>query len=118
MVGFYAGPEVMIWDRFALSDPLGARFEPMKTDRRKGHEKFIEDAWFDARLAGNPLSSDNSSIAAEFLDCPRIDDLLTGITAPLTSKVLWDSIRSSLPDTFLRFPSEPEEALDVCDAIS
>ena len=90
MPGFYAGPQVILVDIFALTDPLLARLPAIKDKWRIGHfERNIPDGYMEARVQHNPDVIKDPDLAQYYAQL-RI----------ITSGNLWDSERLK---TIIRF---------------
>lgn len=108
LVGYSAGLDVFIIDRFSLADPIGARLE-LGERARPGHEKYQPRPWLDAR-AGIP--SPDGLVAAAATRCGWLGRHLDGIRSPLTGELFFENLRAAVGDTFRRIPADPQEAFD------
>jgi len=92
-LGYEAGPNVYILDRFGLAEPLTARADVAPDEvwwRPAGHRTRLSPEWYAARFDApsvgiyEPIRPPALRVARRALSCPPLSDVLAGITEPLT----------------------------------
>jgi arabinofuranosyltransferase len=116
--------DVAVIDSLGLNDYIGGRMRLTRYGR-PGHEKAVPTAWFLARYpapqgyisamlasraSGKPPSMEALSSARRALESPPLVELRDAVTAPMTLGRFLNNIRVAWTLTFLRIPSDPEEA--------
>jgi arabinofuranosyltransferase len=116
--------DVVVVDSLGLNDYIGARMR-LTHYGRPGHEKNVPSAWFLARYPApqgyiSPMqssrvsarlpSTEALSAARRVLESPQLLELRDAVTAPVTLGRFMNNIRLAWKLTFLRIPSDPEEA--------
>ncbi|HZA03104.1 MAG TPA: hypothetical protein VE617_00935 [Propionibacteriaceae bacterium] len=118
IIGVLAGNEVLIADRFALADPVGARVAvDEQTGMRIGHAA-PPPVWRQARYAA-PQLGDRQSVrdARSALACGQLAELDAAIREPMSPGRFVRNLRLSASLTTLRIPAAPAEARrQLCDA--
>jgi len=136
-VASYAlGPNFEIVDVFGLADPFASHLISTPSHslfpRVPGHEKPMPSVWLAARVTGHganvgpedfpdvgdPLIPVTRGIefreqvawARAALRCPEIRGMLDAAEAPFTAGRYFESVVSSISNTRLRIPAEPERA--------
>lgn len=107
VTGYAAGPEVFIVDRLGLADPFASRLQ-LTTRGRPGHEKWLPNAWYQARFTP-PDSRDDPAVRAarEALTCGELATLHEALTASLSPTRFVVNLRRSRAFTRLQIPSDP-----------
>jgi arabinofuranosyltransferase len=117
ILGYQAGPDVVVVDLRGLADPLTARADVFQAWRyRAGHRKFLDRAWYHARygfLVDDVHDGVNvSSVAAarRALSCPPLSDLLDAVTGPLTPGRFVSNLWHSFSYAGVSVPEDPRDA--------
>lgn len=88
MVGYYAGPDVVLVDLMALTDPFLARLPPRRDElQRVGHlKRFVPPGYLRARETGDAAAIEDPQAAALYAA------VRAATSAPLASPKRWDAI--------------------------
>jgi len=89
--------------------PVAAHAE-MAVAGRSGHEKDLPPAWDVAeatQLTTGVLPQDEIAAARLALRCPRIQEMLDSVRAPLTAERFWDNLTGVFGRSALRYPAVP-----------
>jgi arabinofuranosyltransferase len=118
LAGAAAGEDVYVLDRLGLGDAYTAR-QRLETRRRPGHDKPLPMAWVWGRYgvmsAVPPDQATAARAARTAMACAPLRELDQAITQPLTARRFLDNLVAAPRLTMLRFPSEPQAAVDaVC----
>ena len=111
-LGRVAPLDARIHDVYGLVSPVAAHAE-MAVAGRSGHEKDLPPAWDVAEATqvttGTPDLVPQSEIAAAklALQCPRIQEMLGSVRAPLTAGRFWDNLTGAFGRSALRYPAVP-----------
>jgi arabinofuranosyltransferase len=121
VIGYAAGPDVHIVDYVSLGDPIGSRFR-VDERGRPGHEKLVDSAWAIARFSDpaqrppDVAADDKVAAAEEAIECGTLDDVIVGITEPMSLSRFFENVALAPRATSLRFAAEPEAAArELCD---
>jgi hypothetical protein len=124
-LGYEAGPEVFILDRFGLAEPLTARADVATEDawwRRAGHRTSLSSEWYAARfdvpgvLFHEELRPEATTAAREALACPPLSDLLEAVTEPMTPGRFLSNAWHSISFARVDVPPDPTQAAgEPCD---
>jgi arabinofuranosyltransferase len=113
IVGMVAGPDVYVFDRLGLADPLGSRLL-LHARYRPGHEKNIDRSWTWARFVADgapsfPRGPDPAAVTAagEALRCGPLRDLNDAVRAHLTPGRFLANVAGSLRWHRFRFDNDP-----------
>lgn len=111
-----AGEDVYVLDRLGLGDAYTAR-QRLETRTRPGHDKPLPMAWVWGRygvLSAVPADEvDRARAARSALACDPLSELDLAITRPLTPRRFLDNLAAAPRLTALRFPSDPQAAVDA-----
>jgi arabinofuranosyltransferase len=136
VAGYALGPDVNVMDIYGLADPFASHVisTPSLTSapRLPGHEKPLPSPWFAARITrdgadarpddfpnvGSPLIpatngrefQEQVAWARAALRCPQLRGLMAAAERPLTVGRFVDDFVSSLGNTRIRVPPDPEKA--------
>jgi arabinofuranosyltransferase len=132
ITGYALGPGYYMVDMLGLADPVESRMVATHTGL-PGHEKPMPTAWLMARVAGGPIDPDiplpqplpfvgllyespageldaDVAAASRALACPRLQELLEAVRAPLTAGRFLDNLRAAPRLTGIEIPADPQEA--------
>lgn len=106
---------VRVVDPVGLANPLAAHSTP-ELGGRIGHDKDLPVAWLVADEVRPPGPGPAAPIrhAREALACPRIQEMLDSVRAPLTPQRFWRNLVGAPERTALRFSRIPEVAAEQC----
>lgn len=117
---------ITIIDPLALNDHIGSRIE-LTTRGRPGHEKIVPAAWFVARypppqglVVLNQLNGEfykketqaRIEAAHRVLASPALRELTEAVSAPMSAGLFFKNIVRACRLTFMRIPSDPEQAVE------
>jgi arabinofuranosyltransferase len=101
-----------VLDGVGLTNPLAAHATGVP-DGRIGHDKDLPLEWFlaDAGITDGTGFVDRSGVdaARTALACPRTQELLDSVRAPLTAQRIWDNLTGAWERTY-RYPRDPRPA--------
>lgn len=102
-----------VLDGVGLANPLAAHATGVP-DGRIGHDKDLPLEWFmaDAGITGDTGFVDPGGVdaARSALACPRTQELLDSVRAPLTGQRFWDNLTGAWHRTSYRYPRDPHTA--------
>jgi arabinofuranosyltransferase len=102
-----------VLDGVGLTNPLAAHATGVP-DGRIGHDKDLPLEWFlaDAGITGDTGFVDRSGVdaARTALACPRTQELLDSVRAPLTAQRFRDNLTGAWERTSYRYPRDPRAA--------
>jgi arabinofuranosyltransferase len=110
--GYNAGPNVFLFDRHGLTDPISGRFRLERRVARPGHEKDTHYAWIVA-LFSNPtpaLTNPDVAAARAALACGDLLALRHAVQDPLTPARFVANLGLAWRLTSLRIPGSPTDA--------
>ena len=114
VTGELAPLEVRVHDAVGLTSPLAAHATSVP-DGRIGHDKELPTPW-DVVDAGvvDPPGFDPADFAAAraALACPRTQEVLVSVRAPLTIERFWANLVGAVERTSYRYPRDAREAAD------
>jgi arabinofuranosyltransferase len=132
-LGYAAGPEVHVVDPLSLADPVGSRLR-LEQRGRPGHEKLMDFAWAIARFGdatprwvkASPDCSvcgprrmearDRAVAAEQALHCGTLDEVILGVTEPMSLSRFFDNLVLAPRATAVRFAAQPDAAVrELCD---
>ncbi len=109
--------DVRVIDPMGLANPLAAH-SITELGGRIGHDKDLPPAWLiaDEVSARIPAPGRDAPVrhARTALACPRIQEMLDSIRAPLTPERFWRNLVGAPERTALRFSRLPEAAAEQC----
>jgi arabinofuranosyltransferase len=105
--------ETKVLDGVGLTNPLAAHATGIP-DGRIGHDKDLPVEWFlaDAGITGDTGFVDPAGVEAarQALACPRTQELLDSVRAPLTVERFWANLTGAVERTTYRYSRDPREA--------
>jgi arabinofuranosyltransferase len=111
--------DTKVLDGVGLTNPLAAHATGLP-DGRIGHDKDLPPEWLlaDAGISGDTGFVDPAGVAAaqRALACPRTQELLASVRAPLTAERFWANLTGAWERTAYRYPRDPREAADCLPA--
>jgi arabinofuranosyltransferase len=117
ILGYQAGPDVVVVDLRGLADPLTGRAEVFQAWRyQAGHRKFLDKAWYHARYGyrvddvHDGVNVASVAAARRALSCPPLSDLLEAVTAPLTPGRFVSNLWHSVSYAAVPVPEDPRDA--------
>ncbi|MQA17182.1 MAG: hypothetical protein GEV09_24550 [Pseudonocardiaceae bacterium] len=117
MMGAAHPLDVRVIDHMGLAAPLAAQSTP-ELGGRIGHDKGLPLAWLIAdqvdRGIPTPGSDERIRHARQALACPRIQEMLASVRAPLTPQRFWHNLIGAPERTAMRFSRLPERAAEQC----
>ena len=109
--GYIYGPDIALFDRFGLTDPVAARLElAVPRDRRPGHEKLTPDDWVWALNTPHGGGS-GADQARRALECPDLVDLQTSVSNSLTLSQFLRNVVNAPRLTLIEVPLDPDAAV-------
>jgi arabinofuranosyltransferase len=119
VTGELAPLSTTVLDGVGLTNPIAAHATGVP-DGRIGHDKDLPPEWFmaDAGITGDTGFVDPSGVAAArtALACPRTQELLDSVRAPLTAQRFWDNLTGAWERTSYRYARDPRVAADCLTA--
>ena len=125
-LGYAAGPDVHIVDRFGLADPLAGRLVLERPRvHRAGHEKRLTADWVLGRFAEPgplpplPHAATPAGVAAarDALACEPLQRLLRAVSEPMSVRRFGTNLREAVTLHSFRLPGDAREAeRAVCGA--
>ncbi|WP_433557479.1 hypothetical protein ACQPWY_00565 [Pseudonocardia xinjiangensis] len=120
VTGELAPLSTTVLDGVGLTNPLAAHATGIP-DGRIGHDKDLPPEWFlaDAGVTDTGFVDPGGVAAARTaLACPRTQELLDSVRAPLTAQRFWDNLTGAWERTSYRYPRDPRAAADCRPAES
>lgn len=106
--GVYAGNQVHLVDRLALTDAVTAKTKPISPPASRLGHRDTNPAWALARYTNlGDVGNRHVRDAAVALQCGDLPELQAATTAPLTWDRFWRNVKVSPRLTFLTIPEEP-----------
>lgn len=108
MAGFLLYPEIHVFDRLGLADPIASRII-LKRRGRPGHERDLPIEWVLARM-GREEENTKVKCAMDAIECGALGNYLNAIEGKLDLKKFLKNIIVSFKCRNLRIPEDPCEA--------
>jgi arabinofuranosyltransferase len=113
VTGELAPLSTTVLDGVGLTNPIAAHATGLP-DGRIGHDKDLPAEWFlaDSGITGDTGFVDPGGVAAarSALACPRTQELLDSVRAPLTALRFWHNLTGAWERTSYRYPRDPRAA--------
>jgi arabinofuranosyltransferase len=115
VTGELAPLSTTVLDGVGLTNPIAAHATGLP-DGRIGHDKDLPPEWFlaDSGISGDTGFVDPGGVAAAraALACPRTQELLDSVRAPLTAQRFWDNLSGAWERTSYRYSRDPRAAAE------
>ncbi|GAA1191988.1 terminal beta-(1-_2)-arabinofuranosyltransferase [Pseudonocardia alaniniphila] len=115
VTGELAPLSTTVLDGVGLTNPIAAHATGLP-DGRIGHDKDLPPEWFlaDSGITGDTGFVDPGGVTAAraALACPRTQELLDSVRAPLTAQRFWDNLTGAWERTSYRYPRDPRAAAE------
>ncbi|MEJ2890767.1 hypothetical protein [Actinomycetospora aeridis] len=107
--------DVRVHDSIGLTNPLAAHSTSVPNGRI-GHDKELPTSWDTADAgvtdARGLIDPTELGAAQQAVACPRTQEMLASVRAPLTFDRFWDNLAGAVERTSYRYPRDPLEAAD------